>query len=380
MAAQFDCQVCGHAGLRPIASFSSLKRVTSDCKPFAQGGVLSECPACGATQKWPTPNWLAEIASIYADYTPYYQAEGVEQIVMDSATGTLQRRSDVIVSRLKASKALAPTARVLDVGCGSGATLKAFAKEYPSAQLFGNELDSRDHGHLYEIPGFRKLYTGAPSEIDQQFDLITSVHSLEHFASPFSVLRELREKISPGGRLFVQLYNSAENPFDLLIADHLMHFTPRTLAQIVERAGFSVESLETGWVPKEMSLLARAGPGKGAYETYPELRGREKTVKWLISVAEDAAACAARTDAFGIFGTSIAATWLAGSLEGTVNFFVDEDPLRQSRLYMGKPVLSPGQVPAGSTVYLALVPNIAANVRRRLEPLGIKFVAPKPFE
>jgi len=378
MANVFNCQVCGHAGLQAIPSFSGLKRVTSDCKPFPQGGVLGECPACGATQKWPTPQWLAEIGTIYANYTPYYQAEGVEQIVMDSATGTLQRRSDVIVSRLKAKKALAPSAKVLDVGCGSGATLKAFSREYPTAELFGNELDTRDHSHLHAIPGFKKLYTGSPSKIDLQFDLITSIHSLEHFAAPFAVLEQLREKLLPAGRLFIQLYNSAENPFDLLIADHLMHFSPRTLAMIVERAGFSVESVETDWVAKEISLLAHVGPGKGRYDKYPEVRRREKTVKWLLSVAEDAAAVA-KADQFGIFGTSIAATWLAGSLEGRVDFFVDEDPLRQNRLYMGKPVLSPKQVADGSTVFLALVPNIAANVRRRLEPLRIRFTAPKPL-
>ena len=158
-----------------------------------------------------------------------------------------------------------------------------------------------------------------------------------------------------------------------------MHFTPRTLARIVERAGFCVETLETNWVAKEISLLARIGPSSKRYESYPELRGRGATVQWLFSVFEDATRYASAESSFGIFGTSIAATWLAGSLDGGVDFFVDEDPLRQNRTYMGRPVLDPRQVQKDSTVFLALVPNIAANVRRRLEPLGIKFASPGPM-
>ena len=75
---------------------------------------------------------------------------------------------------------------------------------------------------------------------------------------------------------------------------------------------------------------------------------------------------------------SASATWLTASLPEKVSFFVDEDPLRQNRDYLGSPVLSPQQVPRGSTVFLALPPRVEANVRRRLAPLGINFVCPRP--
>lgn len=383
MTEQFSCCACGGRRLDEIKAFERLPRITSDCKSFPPGGRLVECVDCGAAQKLPTAEWLEEIERIYAAYVPYHQAEGAEQIVLDSETGTLRRRSEVIVSRLTAKGVLPDSGTALDVGCGSGATLKVLSRELPRWRLFGIELDGRNHAHLSAIPRLEKVYYGTPADIDNQFDLVTSIHSLEHFPSPFDVLQSLRTKVKESGHLFVQLPYAGENPFDLVIADHLMHFSPRTIARIVERAGFQVDGVDTTWVLKEISLLARVDQrrtGHARYAQHPEFRGGRASVNWLFSVIEDAASCARQSGSFGIFGTSICATWLAASLPAKVSFFVDEDPLRQNRDYMGSPVLSPQQVAPGSTVFLALAPLVEANVRRRLAPLGIKFVCPKPIQ
>jgi hypothetical protein len=53
-------------------------------------------------------------------------------------------------------------------------------------------------------------------------------------------------------------------------------------------------------------------------------------------------------------------------LGDAVSFFVEEDPNRLGRPYLERPVLSPAEVQPGSVVYLALIPQIAAQVARRL--------------
>ena len=64
------------------------------------GGKLAACVRCGAVQKYPDEMWLSEIDKIYSGYAAYFQADGDEQIVFDSQTGKVRRRSDVIVERL----------------------------------------------------------------------------------------------------------------------------------------------------------------------------------------------------------------------------------------------------------------------------------------
>ena len=54
---------------------------------------------------------------------------------------------------------------------------------------------------------------------------------------------------------------------------------------------------------------------------------------------------------FGIFGTSVAATWLASGLGDAVKFLVDEDPVRDGRLHLGRPIPRPEQVPPTAVMY-----------------------------
>jgi hypothetical protein len=82
------------------------------------------------------------------------------------------------------------------------------------------------------------------------------------------------------------------------------------------------------------------------------------------------------SDNFGLFGTSIAATWLCGVLDDAVSFFVEEDPSRVGRLYMGRPVLRPDQAPSKSVVFLALVPEVALRVAERLRATTLDLRLP----
>ena len=378
----FQCQVCGEGALAEIEGFSALARVTSDCLPFRPDGRLFVCGSCGAMQGGPDQRWLADTKEIYQKYNIYHQSGGVEQSVFDPTTGRAQRRSVVLAQRLAASMNLAGHGRLLDFGCGNGAMLEAFAGVRPQWSLFGLDLDDRNRSRLERIPGFSRLYTGPAKEPDGRFDLITLVHSLEHMPAPHAVLRSLREKLGNGGCLFVQVPDAEENPFEMVVADHLCHFTPATLARLVARAGFAVEMVETSWVKKEISLVARpAPPGAGRRAEMAPPLGAEpvrRRVAWLHAFV-DAARRAATGDPFGLFGTSISATWLFAHLPGEVDFFVDEDPARCGGRHMGRPIWSPSQAPTDAAIYLALIPAIAQTVRDRLQALPLKLHLPPPL-
>lgn len=376
------CQICGASALVEIEGFSALWRVASDCTPFRQGGRLSVCDACDAVQKISDDRWFAEIGEIYRKYDIYHQSGGVEQSVFDSMAGRPKRRSVVLAERVAGALNLTPSGRLLDFGCGNGAMLAAFSEVRPQWSLFGLELDDRNLGRHKQIPGFCGLYTGAPEEVPGHFDLITLSHSLEHTPAPGAVLRSLREKLATGGRLFVQVPNAGQNPFDLVVADHLCHFTADTLVHLVTRSGFLVERVDTDWVTKEISLLASPADAPSADQRRAEQRltvdGVRERVGWLEAVV-DGARRAAAEERFGLFGTSISATWLFGQLADDVEFFVDEDPARAGGHHMQRPIWRPDEAPANAAVYLALVPAVAQAVRDRLRALPLRFHSPPPL-
>lgn len=79
----------------------------------------------------------------------------------------------------------------------------------------------------------------------------------------------------------------------------------------------------------------------------------------------------------GLFGTSIAGTWLATEAEDAVAFFVDEDMSRRGRPHLGKPVYAPTEAPSGSQVFLGLPPELAAAIRKRLANLDLNLIMPR---
>ena len=379
------CQVCDTGQLLQVKGYNDLPRITSDCRPYPSGGILAVCNTCGAVQKVPSADWLGEIAEIYANYAAYYQSEdGDEQIVFDRLSGMPRRRSDVFLERLISIDRIADGGSALDVGCGNGVTLRSMSSLLPNWQLNGFEIDDGKLARLSSIPRFKQLFTGSLDRIQQTFDLVTMVHSLEHFPDPFAALRILRQNVCRDS-LFIEVCNLDENPFDILIADHLLHFTPTTLAILLNRAGFSPISISTDWVSKEISLLA-----KNADITHSENVDASVDVKSIYSKMEeyvfwlkklrDTALEAGKDDLpFGLFGTSIAATWLAPQLGDKVTFFVDEDASRIGRQHLGKPILHPNSIPKDARVFLALAPKVASLIADRLHALPCSFILPPPI-
>jgi 2-polyprenyl-3-methyl-5-hydroxy-6-metoxy-1,4-benzoquinol methylase len=364
------CKVCGEAALDEVREYRLLPRVTSDCVAFRAGGRLLVCCHCGAAQSYGDEQWLSEIGEIYSDYHAYHQSGGVEQHVVDAASGDLRRRSEVLVDRLLGLPGVPRSGKVLDVGCGTGGTLMSFA-ERGGWRLHGLEMDEKNLPFLATLSGFDTLHTCAPSGVPDHFDLITMVHALEHFLEPSETLQHLKGKLAPGGKLFVEVPNADANPFDLVIADHMLHFTPSSLSRLITRSGFAVDCLSTDWVTKELSLTAQAaGPEslKVRRDASPSAADHIRArVDWLWRFVDAARKAANTSAAFGLFGTSIAATWLCGVLGDAVSFFVEEDPNRAGRPYLGRDIVTPTCVKPGAIVYLALIPPIAEQVARRLQ-------------
>ncbi len=373
----FNCQACGGTDATEIDGFAHLPRVTSDSKPFRPGGRLFVCKDCGLVQKTTDARWLEEIGEIYRDYEMYHQSTSNDQAVFDPASGQPRGRCEVLAQHLLESGTVPRNGALLDVGAGSGAMLGAFSGACDGWTLHGLDLDNRKVHALRAIPRFEQLYTMPPAELPRQFDLITLIHSLEHFTDPLEMLQTLRKKIAPGGQLFIEVNNAARTPFDLVVADHLCHFTPDSLTHMMQRAGFRVIVAKTDWINKEISLLAtpHPQPQEPAQDDPGTALARTKIdVAWLAGMLDHARGSVSRN--FGIFGTSVAATWLASGLGDGVEFFVDEDPAREGRTHMGRPILKPAEVPAGAVLYLAFLPTISAAIAKRLSGLPVTFAAP----
>lgn len=362
------CVLCS-GPCEDVAYYGALKRVTSDCRAWPAGGRLVVCTVCGAVQKPATETFLTEIARIYDSYAIYHQSSGNEQRVYAGDGGV--PRSLQLLRRALEFLALGDAGRMLDVGCGNGALLQSFAELRPGWTLAGTELSDVYRAAVESVPGVESLYVGEIEAVPGRFDFITMLHSLEHFTAPADILRRLRTKFAAGGRLLIEVPDFQNNPFDLLIADHALHFSPGALRRVAAQGGYGIEVLERDWVVKELSVIAAPENGALAQNVLPEPENASivhRAIDSLRDMAAEARTLASRGP-LGIFGTSIAATWLASELESEglkVACFVEEDENRVGRTYFNAPVLLPDPALVSGTIYVPLAPAVAKRVAQRL--------------
>lgn len=136
-----------------------------------------------------------------------------------------------------------PGRQILDIGCGTGATLDHL-RRYGQAQ--GIDLEaiplqfSRRRGHTRVL---RASATELPFA-DEAFDLITALDVVEHLADDVQGLREMRRALKPGAPavIFVPAFQALWGPNDVQ-SGHKRRYRLAQLRAAVEAAGLRVERI-----------------------------------------------------------------------------------------------------------------------------------------
>ena len=142
--------------------------------------------------------------------------------------------------------------KLLDVGCGNGAFL--YSMKELSWEVCGVEPDEKAVQYIHKELGLKNVKDGLLMDQryeDQQFDVITLWHSLEHMPNPREVLEEIHRILRPDGLLLIAVPNiksyAAQRFKDLWYAldapRHLIHFSPETLSYLLNETGFSIKEI-----------------------------------------------------------------------------------------------------------------------------------------
>jgi SAM-dependent methyltransferase len=380
-SAEAVCHVCRASKFEPRSGFEGLPRVSSDCRPWAAGGTLALCESCGLLQKVVDASFAGDAAAIYGSYQLYHQTQGqTEQVIFDQQTGLGKPRSELVLASLLGQLGLPERGRMLDMGCGTGPTLRAFSRLVEGWSLYGYDPHLPDRDRVANIPGVRGIFEGTPDSIEERFDLVTAVHVLEHVPDPLTFLKHMARCLARDGKVLVQIPYFPDSPFDLVIADHCSHFTLGYMGELCRRAGLVPLLLSADQLPKEITLVARLGRSDASTPAPPAATGAaaDAGLSWLRALAQQARDT--KASSLGVFGTSIGGNWLLGILGDRVQFFVDEDPGRARSTYRDRPVLHPHAVPRGSTVLAPLPPALATRIRARLSPQTYDFVLPPAYQ
>jgi SAM-dependent methyltransferase len=372
----FPCHACG-ALVRAIPTRALQFMAGSDCTPVTGEVAIGSCSGCGLLQKHTGAAWQRLCDQIYANYQIYHQAAGIEQKARDPGNWQFAPRSELIARHLSRAASFPQNGSALDLGCGNGAFMRGMRKQFSGWRLVGSDLNENFREQILALGPQAAFKTEAElAQKSESFDVVSLIHCVEHIPNPSHYLDHARRYLKRTGVLLIEVPDAELNPFDLVVADHASHFSKRTLAHVVEAAGYEVLSCGNDVIGKEITLLARplgiARRAKPADQTEPDLARRN--LSWLEDAMDQAHTLAEKDEAFGVFGTSIAGVWIASTLARKIAFFVDEDEARIGRDYFGVPILAPSHVPAGATVFVCLEPRLAQAIAERHGKAGRRYI------
>ena len=136
--------------------------------------------------------------------------------------------------------ALSPRSRLLDVGCGTGANLKAFNKELERVGIDASDA-ALDFCHQRGLTALVQGNIEHSGLEPASFDVVTALDVLEHVDDDMQALRELLRVSKPGGFLLITV-----PAFGFLWSEHdeaLHHRRRYTVAELESKlvaAGFQV--------------------------------------------------------------------------------------------------------------------------------------------
>jgi len=370
------CPLCGGRDIHPLNDYGP--RCLVGDYHITTGYVENVwCGRCGVG--W---NQLqmseAELAGFYAGYTKKTGSADEDDLLFSTPTSEAETLTSSQATFL-AEHVEARNGRVLDIGCGKGAFLRAFKSRLPQWQCAGVE-PSREEATLARQDGSIAVYEGMFGTValePESFDLVSIMHVLEHVRRPAETLGQIRRVLKPGGLLFIEVPNTSDlNMFyDLLLFEHLYHFTPETLAWLLAREGFEVIAHQRSTSYGAQRVIARKT--EATAQAWPELTIASGFESWrklwaaMTDLAAEGARHAQAGKRVGIFGAGMtAATWLVHTTigEAPIVGLYDESPWKIGRTLFDRPIYPMSDMSAHRVelVLLATMPGSQQLVRHKV--------------
>lgn len=135
--------------------------------------------------------------------------------------------------------------KILDYGCGNGKLVAYLRQRGFAVYGYDPEPAAVALAQKWGLPVFGEIP-------DKKYDVVMFWHSLEHSETPFQDILVLKNHMNAGARLLIAVPNGdsleamafGESFFCYDWPFHRVHFTPKALAILLEKAGFYVLSVD----------------------------------------------------------------------------------------------------------------------------------------
>ncbi|RNC68879.1 MAG: methyltransferase domain-containing protein [Desulfuromonadales bacterium] len=363
------CRICGSSLNEPvyISSGPSITSVRSVCDASLS---VYFCPTCLHLQK---P--AREFNSQYYDSQYRISLESAEHDQLyDKVDGKYVYRTDFQAQLVIDATEIPVGAKILDYGAGKASTLKNVCAERPDLKPYVFDVSDNYQTHWEDfIPAAQQATYHVPDLWHGLFSLVTSHFVMEHVDDPLILLSQIALLLADDGVLFFTVPDILKNPGDMIVTDHINHFSIKSIGTALEKAGLSLISAS-----KELfrgAIVCVAGRVSDSRNFDDDGTGYVERLHGIIEywrrfdlhLIETSGRLYETPSA--IFGAGVYGSYIASKISRIVpvQCFLDNSPHLIHTTHMDLPIISPTEIPESiRAIYSGLNPGIAHAV---LEPL-----------
>ncbi len=367
------CSVCDNPSVALIYESASTASITSMGEMLEAKTRVWLCDTCGHVMSDPLP----DTQQFYADNYRISVGSDDEDQVYEVRGGQVTYRNEHQSTVFNQKVRLEPGSRVLDFGCAKATMMRRLRKDRPDVEIYLFDVSQNYESFWDSIAekSNRAVHT-IPEEWFGTFQLVTSYFSLEHITDPVRALESIHRLLGPTGELYAVVPYALTNIGDLIVVDHVNHFTVSSMRHALRRAGFSNIAIDVE--AHRGALVVKAG--KTGQSEPSDVKVRETVLAkklgeyWQsagdrLREAEGRAGTPAAVYGAGFYGMYV---FSALSRPDDIQCFVDRSPYLQGKQVCGKAIKAPAALSKQvKTLYLAVNPSVANAVASALREEGI---------
>lgn len=307
--------------------------ISGDCRVVKKGVIIYKCMSCNFIQKMMADDIQKDN---FKTFSSSMLSERTEQTKF--IDGKQMPRSELIINGI--NNFFPEYGKILDIGTGNGAFLKAFKKYKKNWELYAQDIHSNFKNDIISLIGIEnRFFEGDINKISGKFDIVSLNHVLVHIVELHKFIEKLHKLMENNGNIIIQINDTETNFFDMVIMDHINHFSKQTLFDLLKKEFRDISFFNI--IPREISVVIGKNVDNNKMidlDIKEKVNIEEMTKKLEIFINY----IHLSKEMYIVFGTAPFSIYM-GALLGDRRLinFIDEDSNKIGKVYLNKNILKP---------------------------------------